>query len=44
MSRFSKLLVRKQEVFQDGNDKLILEALGNFFFMGDDNTDQVKLS
>lgn len=31
-------------MFQDGNDKLILEALVNFFFMGDDSTDQVKLT
>lgn len=30
-----------QEVFQDGNDKLILEALVNFFFMGEDCATQV---
>lgn len=33
-----------QEVFQDGNDKLILEALVNFFFMGEDCADQVRFT
>lgn len=33
-----------QEVFQDGNDKLILEALVNFFFMGEDCETQVVIT
>lgn len=33
-----------QEVFQDGNDKLILEALVNFFFMGEDCADQARFA
>lgn len=33
-----------QEVFQDGNDKLIVEALVNFFFVGEDSSDQVNLA
>lgn len=33
----------QQEVFRDGNDALILEALVNFFFIGKDDTNQVCL-
>ncbi|CAM9117745.1 unnamed protein product, partial [Laminaria digitata] len=41
---FDKTKARGQtdSVFQDGNDKLILEALVNFFFMGDDSIDQMN--
>eukprot|EP00903_Cladosiphon_okamuranus_P013311 g12406.t1 len=33
---------KTKEVFQDGNDKLILEALVNFFFMGEDCETQMN--
>lgn len=43
VSRSDDFQRRSQEVFQDGNDKLILEALVNFFFMGEDCETQVTL-
>ncbi|CAN0260542.1 unnamed protein product, partial [Ectocarpus fasciculatus] len=33
---------KTKEVFQDGNDKLILEALVNFFFIGEESTNQMN--
>eukprot|EP00904_Undaria_pinnatifida_P007854 jgi/Undpi1/4199/HiC_scaffold_16.g07566.m1 len=42
MAKLARGFDKTKEVFRDGNDKLILEALVNFFFMGDDNADQMN--